>query len=670
MEVLEATPMKIMVVSEKPDACMRIAAALDPGAVSKSVQGMPFWIGKIDGNTVIFASSIGHLYALSTKQPGYPVWTYSWRPRAEVERTPRRFRESMNIFMRGLAALDSEIDLYVNACDYDLEGSLIGYMVLHRLLRGKDQKAKRMFFSTLVPEELRQAFRRLQPMDAANVEAALARHETDFLYGVNVSRALTSALTSVGEEFRVLSAGRVQSVVLNWVVEREREIRSHTPLPSWILGAKVKADGASFKANYAAGAVLELAAAEKVQAESTGKWAEVVRAERSLESVAPPPPFRLGTLQADAYRYFGFSPDRVLEVAEKLYLDALISYPRTSSEKFPRADVRGILEGLSRIPPFKTLAEDLLRKPDLRPIEGRGVDRAHPSIYATGTAPKGRMTGDDWRIYEMVCRRTMSCFADPAILQRTTIVLRCADHLWEAEGISIVSQGFYRYYEYGLPKEKPVPTLERGSQVFLSQVEVTEEMTKPPPSFTPPSLLSRMERCKIGTPATRASIIKTLKQRGYVRGPGYKATDLGLTVADTLLAFCAELTNEEMTRLLEEKLEAIVNGETSRSIVVKEVRQRLAPLVLEMNRNQRRIGMALAGEASIPCRLCGRQATSTCLCRDHLRSEGRLKEAVEEWTRRYGGRISRREMEKCLAEIPETGAWIKELLLEKSEGMS
>ena len=654
--------MKIMVVSEKPDACMRIARALDPGAVRKRVQGMPFWIGKIDGNTVIFASSIGHLYTLSTKQPGYPVWTYSWRPRAEVERMPRRLRESMNVFMKGLTALDSGIDLYINACDYDLEGSLIGYMLLHRLLRGKHQNAKRMLFSTLLPEELRQAFRGLQPIDTANVEAAQARHETDFLYGVNVSRALTAALTSVGEDFRVLSAGRVQSVVLNWVVQREREIRSHAPLPTWILRAKMKADGASFKATYAGGALLELAAAENVRAESTGKWAEVVRAEKVLEPVAPPPPFRLGTLQADAYRYFGFSPDRVLNVAERLYLDALISYPRTSSEKFPAVDVKGILEGLSHIPPFKRLAEDLLRKPDLGPTEGRGVDRAHPSIYATGRAPKGRMTGDDWRIYEMVCRRTMSCFADPAVLQRVMIVLRCADNLWKAEGISIVSHGFYRYYEYGLPREKPVPPLERGSQVFLSQVEVTEEMMKPPPSFTPPSLLSRMERCKIGTPATRASIIKTLKQRGYVRGPGYRATDLGLTVADTLLAFCAELTNEEMTRLLEEKLEAIVDGKTSRSIVVKEVRRRLTPLVLEMYRNQRRIGMALAGKPSIPCRLCGRQATSTGLCRDHLQSEGRLKEAVQEWNRRYGGRISGREVKELLAEIPETGAWIKELL--------
>jgi len=659
--------MKIMVISEKPDACARIAVALDPGAVRRTIEGMPYWAGNIDGNTLIFASSLGHLYTLSTRVPVYPVRTYSWRPRTEVERLHRQLRESMNMFMRGLAALDSEIDLYVNACDYDLEGSLIGYMVLHRLLQGKDQKAKRMFFSTLMPQDLRQAFQRLQPLDSANVEAALARHETDFLYGINISRALTAALTSVGEEFRVLSAGRVQSVVLNWVVKRERDIRSHTPLPTWLLKAKMNADGASFEANYMPGAVLELESAKKVQAESSGKWAEVVRADRRLETVAPPPPFRLGTLQADAYRCFGLSPDKVLEVAERLYLDALISYPRTSSEKFPREDPRAILEGLSRIPPFKRLAEDLLRRPELRPSEGKGVDRAHPAIYATGTAPRGRMSGDEWRIYEMVCRRTMSCFADPGTLERTTLILRCADHLWKTEGVSIPSQGFYRYYEYSMPREKPVPPLQQGFQVFLSQVELTEEMSKPPASFTALSLLSRMEQVNIGTSATRASIIKTLGQRGYVEGPGYRATDLGLTVADTILAFCAELTNEQMTRALEEKLEAIVDGKTSRPIVVEEVRRRLDRLLLEMKKNERRIGMSLAGKPSVACRLCGRQATPTGLCRDHEQSEENLKKAVEEWIRRHGGHLPREEVKKRLRDIPETGGWVKDLLFEKSQ---
>jgi len=100
--------MKIMVISEKPDACARIAVALDPGAVRRSIQGMPYWTGNIDGNTLIFASSLGHLYTLSTRVPIYPVRTYSWRPRTEVERLPRQLRESINMFMRGLAALDSD----------------------------------------------------------------------------------------------------------------------------------------------------------------------------------------------------------------------------------------------------------------------------------------------------------------------------------------------------------------------------------------------------------------------------------------------------------------------------------------------------------------------------------------------------------------------------------
>jgi len=456
-------------------------------------------------------------------------------------------------------------------------------------------------------------------------------------------------------------------VVLNWVAERERDMRSHAPLPSWLPKARLNADGVMFEADYASGVVLDLETAERIQADCSGKWAEVVRTDRLLETIAPKPPFRLGTLQADAYRYFGLTPDRVLEVAERLYLQALISYPRTSSEKFPKEDPRSILEGLSRIPPFKRLAEDLLRKPQLRPSEGKGVDRAHPSIYATGTTPTGRMSGDEWRIYEMVCRRTMGCFADPATLERTALVLRCADHLWEAEGRAVASQGFYRYYEYGVPREKAVPPLEQGFQVFLFEVELTEKMSRPPPSFSPASLLSRMEQVNIGTPATRASIIRTLVQRGYVEGPSHRATDLGLTVADTMLTFCAELTNEQMTRALEEKLEAIVDGKASRSIVVEAVKQRLARILMEMKKHERRIGMSLAGKSHLACRLCGRAANPTGLCRDHEWADNNLEKAVGEWARRYRGRFSREQVMKRLLDIPDTGIWVRDSLVEKIE---
>jgi DNA topoisomerase-1 len=213
-------------------------------------------------------------------------------------------------------------------------------------------------------------------------------------------------------------------------------------------------------------------------------------------------------------------------LAESLYLKALISYPRTSSQKLPPSiGYRKILSNLQRLEQYRSDVSELLTKP-LKPFEGKEDDPAHPAIYPTGELPQG-LDERQSKLYDLVVRRFFAVFGDYAVRERVTADIEIGPYLFRVSGRRTIEEGWIRYYRaYAGVKDNPLPDLEEGDRLRVLSVEVDERFEQPPPRYNQSSLLAKMEKEGIGTKATRAEIIDTLYRRGYIVGSSIKATDL------------------------------------------------------------------------------------------------------------------------------------------------
>ena len=399
-----------MIITEKPDAANRIAMALDTdGKPKKTVSnGVPYYQAYRDGNIVV-VPALGHLYTISSKLKGrsYPVFDYQWVPRYQAERRAYRIR----VWLKVIAQLAKEADGFVDACDFDLEGSIIGYTILKYACGGKETTAKRMKYSTLTKEELQESYSHLQPtLDFALVEAGLTRHEVDWLYGINLSRALTQAAKNCSGQYATLSTGRVQGPTLRFLEAREKTINCFVPTPYWSITAKININGTELEVEYTK--PLETKAeATAIKDASKTREGQIETVDVKEFSKSPPVPFDLGALQSEAYRIFKYTPMRTSSIAQHLYLSALISYPRTSSQKLPPSiGYKDILKKLGKSAAYSKHTAELLSKPKLKPNEGKKFDPAHPAIYPTGNLPEKTLDAAERNIFDLIVKTIFGSF--------------------------------------------------------------------------------------------------------------------------------------------------------------------------------------------------------------------------------------------------------------------
>ncbi len=325
-----------LVICEKPDAARRVAEALaSDGVETMMVNGVQVFSLTHEGHDYLVCSAIGHLYAISDsfrRREAYPVFDLEWYPTHLVDKRAKNIEKRI-LSIRKLAA---KAGSFVNACDYDVEGETIGYNILRYACGSREDVALRAKFSTLTKDELVTAFGEAAVgLGTGLARAGRARHLLDFMWGINLSRALSASLSTVYSGYRTVSMGRVQGPTLGFVVEREIEIRSFVPTPHWTVTGLFDKDGFRFEAPSAISKFAKKTDAESTRGGCQGKTAHVSELSKSVFKQPPPPPFNIGDLQKEAFRSFGFTPSRTLQVAERLYLDALISYPRTSSQKLP-----------------------------------------------------------------------------------------------------------------------------------------------------------------------------------------------------------------------------------------------------------------------------------------------------------------------------------------------
>ncbi len=664
---------KIIVIAEKPKAARRIASALASRGSLRQYRSnrVPYWIIRRDGAEVIVAPSAGHLFGLYTSERGYPTFTYEWKPLYIAERGAGYTRKFLNLLSR----LCRDADYYINACDYDIEGSVIGYLIIR--FYGDPSRALRAKFSALTPDELRKAFAQLSRLDIEMVEAGLCRHELDWIWGINVSRALMSAVKEVTGKRIVLSAGRVQTPTLKRVVDNEIERNLYIPLPQYSITASISYRGSTYILEYKGDTIETRADAEKIVVNLKRDGVLKVTDYREERwSIKPPPPFNLGDLQDEAARIYGFSPYKTQTIAEQLYLNAYISYPRTNSQKLPQdLNYRAILGNISKIYQYNQLVKQLLRETGgvLKPVQGPKEDPAHPAIYPTGVIPKG-LKSDEQKIYDLIVRRFLAVFAKPArIIHRIAYFKPQRDYgykiLFVLSGKQIVYKGWFRYYPFHTPSEEVIPVFRAGAKVNLEKVRVRRSYTKPPEKLSKIKLLKWMESVEIGTEATRARIIEVLFKRGYLvsRGNKIDVTDLGLSVIEVLNQYFTELTSVDLTRKFEEYIEMIRFGKINRRKVIEEAKDTLLKLLTRFEKKKKEVGLKLAWRLKLVspenrCKLCSREQFGNGLCLYHYKAYTRLRETYEEWSKREG--VSWREYIENIRRLKNTGKWIIEVAKE------
>lgn len=586
--------MATLIITEKPNVAERIAKSMGGGR-SKKVSRAGAAYHQVDD--IYIAPAVGHIYGLREKAKvgwRYPVFDIEWAPSYKVNKTS----EFTKKYLDNLEYLAAKCDDFINACDYDIEGEVISYNVIRYACNVDplSPKVHRMKFSTLTSEAILAAYKNLERTNKGMAEAGITRHKLDWFWGINLSRALTLAVRRA-RGYVTLSIGRVQGPTLKILAAREEKIKAFKPETYWELEMIALKDKEKIRALHSAGKIPEKEKAEAIK-ERCGDTSTVREVKRKKFKQAPPAPFDLTTLQTEAYKQLSIDPRRTLEIAQELYTNAYISYPRTSSQQLPAdIDYAKIIKNLGFMKEYAEASKLLADKKKLKPANGKKKDPAHPAIYPTGETPAS-LNEQAHKVYDLIVRRFLATFGENAFRETIEITLDNNSEIFIASGTRTVEKGWHVLYgRYAKFEEQDLPDVKEGETLPVEDILMHEKETKPPKRYTPASIIKEMEKRNIGTKATRSQIVDILFRRGYVTGKAIEVTPLGLKVVKTLDKYCPEVLSEKLTRKFEKEMEDIEAGKTGGEKVIGEGREAILQISREFKASEGKIGEALAESA-------------------------------------------------------------------------
>lgn len=574
----------MIIITEKPSVARKISQFLSNNNYkkinfSKRVYYFQF---KRDGENFYVVPSIGHLFTISdlNKKFTYPSFDYKWIP-AYLEDKIYIKKIYIDMFSR----FKNERNIVI-ATDYDIEGELIGYNIL-RFIFGRTN-AKRMIFSAITYQDIIKSFENLSNINYSFALAGETRHIIDWLYGINLSRALTRAIWHYNRRI-YLSIGRVQGPTLRIVYEREKEIQNFIPEEYYSIEVVIKKDNNLLKLKY------EKERLKKEEAEeikrNLGNFIKVINIVSDRYHVSPPHPYNLTDIQTDAYKLYKISPKRTLDILQKLYEKGYISYPRTSSQRLPKTiNFREIIENLSEISIYKEFSNILLKKSELIPNNGE-KDDVHPAIHPTGVTPSG-LNKKEFLIYDLVVRRFLATFMDKALVETYKIVF---EKRFYYKFDKILNKGWMIVYWNTLKNNFEDYLFKTGEIYKIEKINIKKKKTKPPPRYNQASLVKKMEELNLGTKSTRAEIVHILLKRGYLTGRSLKITDLGIEVINIFDKYFPEILDINLTRNLEINLEKLErNPDISlKEKIINEVKEIIKNVTSEIKLKEDKIGMEL-----------------------------------------------------------------------------
>ncbi|MBN2204129.1 MAG: DNA topoisomerase I [Thermoleophilia bacterium] len=433
-------------------------------------------------------------------------------------------------------------------------------------------------YSALTAEEVKAAFAKPSTVDFSLAEAAHSRQDIDLVWGAVLTRFMSLASYRYGSEF--LSVGRVQTPTLRLVVDRELERRAFVPVPYWELGAVIETADGPLAVAHAGGRFDDAEAAETARARAAAAEVAVVTGYKAQpRQVAPPPPFNTTALMSAASGV-GVSPARAMRAAESLYLDGLISYPRTDNTVYPPSlDLKGSLHQLSSHKPVAGVAARLAAQERLTPTRGKRRTTDHPPIYPVDV-PRGELSGDAAKVYDLVVRRFLATLLPAAVIEGQRLDVGIGGEPFLARGSRVASPGFLEVYErYAAKRDRPLPAVTVGDEFPVLELQVDAKETQPPSRYGQGPLIEKMEELGLGTKATRADIIQHLYDRNYVRDNPVEPTELGVALIAAFDVAMQEapldISSSAMTRELEGEMDRISEGELRREEVVADSQRML-----------------------------------------------------------------------------------------------
>ncbi|MFH1785036.1 MAG: DNA topoisomerase I [Candidatus Micrarchaeota archaeon] len=575
-----------LIVAEKPKVAEKIAMSIGEKVQRKSHNGVSYYEGiSHEGEEIVVAPAVGHVYTLIEREKTrtYPVFDIEWVPSYQVSKTAAYTKG----YVETIQKLAKKADSFVSACDYDVEGSTIAYNIFR--FATTIREGKRMKFSALTKDDLVDAYSERGEFDYNNAYAGEARHVLDWYYGINLSRALMGAL-SKAHGYKVLSIGRVQGPALHLMSGLEKNIRAFISTPYWEITAKIKDVDFKHKKDRFLAEPEADSALENTK--STGTVKEVDQKQQELTAR---PCFDLTSLQVEAYRLFGYTPSRTLEISQTLYEASLITYPRTSSQQIPPSiKLSPIIAALGSNPDYTKLVKKIQDNKWSKPIQGKKSDPAHPAIHPTGQHSK--IGKQEQNLYDLIVRRFLASFAPKAKRERNRVDVDSGGELYSASGSRLVEAGWTEFYgKYYKSEDTELPAFKVGEKVDLNSKKKTKKETKPPKRYTQASIVSELEKLHLGTKATRSVIIETLFKRGYTTGAkSIEVSDFGIKVTEILEKYAPEILDENLTRKIEDEMEAIQGGKIEKEKVIEEGKEFLTRVLDKWKKNEAKIGADLA----------------------------------------------------------------------------
>jgi DNA topoisomerase-3 len=631
---------KSLIIAEKPSVASDIAKAL--GGFTKDKSGDFF-----ESDAYVVSSAVGHLLELVLPE-GVEAkkgkWTFAHLPvipphfdLKPIEKNEERLKVLLRLIKR------KDVDKIVNACDAGREGELIfRYIVQYSK---SDKPIQRLWLQSMTAAAIRDGFAQLRRDEdmIPLADAAVCRSESDWLVGINGTRAMTAFNSKTGG-FHLTTVGRVQTPTLAILVEREDKIKKFVSRDYWEIHGTFAANAGEYTGRWydekfakrdgdehmRAERVWELARAEEIQKKCLGKIGIVTEESKPTTSVSPLL-YDLTSLQREANGRFGFSARNTLALAQALYeRHKVLTYPRTDSRALPEdyigtvKETMGMLQGTNYAPFAGTILKNDWVKPNKRIFNNAKISD-HFAIIPTLTAPKN-LSEPEQKLYDMVTKRFLAIFYPAAEFLVTTRITRVEGEPFKSEGKVMVKAGWMEVYgkEADTDEAPTLAPVQPEEQVKTTKVDVQAHVTKPPPRYTEATLLSAMEGAGkliedeelreamsekgLGTPATRAQIIEGLIYEKYVLRnlrelqPTAKAFSLMALLNGLGIP---QLTSPELTGEWEFKLNQMARGKLKRPDFMQEIAAATRDIVAKAKSYESDTVPGDFGTLKTPCPKCG-----------------------------------------------------------------
>ncbi|ATA91902.1 DNA topoisomerase I [Capnocytophaga canimorsus] len=565
-------------------------------------------IEKFLGKDYKVVSSYGHIADLPAREIGVDI-DNGFTPKYIVSSDKKEL-------VKELKKLTTEAETIWLASDEDREGEAIAWH-LAETLNLKSENTKRIVFNSITKSAIEKAIQNPRGIDYNLVNAQQARRILDRLVGYELSPVLWKKVKSG------LSAGRVQSVAVRLIVEREREIQDFKTQSSYKITAEfTNAEGKTIKATLAKG-FDSYDDAQRFLQKNIGANFTVAALEKKPAKKSPAPPFTTSTLQQEASRKLNFSVSRTMTVAQRLYESGLITYMRTDSVNLSQEALQSAKNAIKGI-----YGEKYAHSRNFS-SKTKGAQEAHEAIRPTDMSrPSIAIERDQDRLYELIWKRTIASQMSDAQLERTSIKIAADKHdeMFTANGEVILFDGFLKVYlestdEEDEEQEGMLPALTQGEKLNNNFITATQRYTRPPARYTEASLVKKLEELGIGRPSTYAPTISTIQNRGYVERSAFEGeqrnyqtltlsegeiqekilsenvgadkgkmipTDIGIVVNDFLVSHFESIMDYHFTANVEESFDHIAEGEEDWRKMLESFYNQFHPVVQDVEQNASR----------------------------------------------------------------------------------